>query len=172
MSPSEQTSIRPLTLEDVGDHYVRWMNDPEIIRYLESRFSTHTRESISDFVAAHRPDNGNYLFAIVAMPEGKHIGNIKLGPVNRQHSHADIGILVGERDYWGRGHAGAAIELVTRFAFDVLGLHKVTAGCYGPNVGSRKAFERAGFTVEGTRPDQYLCDGEFVDGILLGRVRQ
>lgn len=171
MLARDHTALRPLTQEDVGEHYLRWLNDPRVNRYLESRFATHTLESIADFVRGHGPGSGNHLFAIVAQPEGRHIGNIKLGPVSSQHRHGDIGILVGEPEYWGQGHASVAIDLLTRFAFEVLGLHKVTAGCYGPNVGSRRAFERAGFVVEGIRPSHYLCDGEFVDGILMARVR-
>jgi RimJ/RimL family protein N-acetyltransferase len=79
-----------------------------------------------------------------------------------------MGLLIGERAYWGRGIATEVISLVARYAFDELRLHKVTAGCYSINRAAIKAFEKAGFVREGLRRKQYECNGEYVDHVLLG----
>jgi RimJ/RimL family protein N-acetyltransferase len=82
-----------------------------------------------------------------------------------------MGLLIGERAYWGRGIATEVISLVSRYAFDELKLRKVTAGCYDTNRGAIKAFEKAGFVREGLRKKQYLCNGEYVDHVMLGLLR-
>lgn len=166
----ERILLRDLRESDVGEAYLRWMNDPEVTHFLESRFERHTPESLRGFVARHARDPGHRLFAITLRQGGRHIGNLKLGPIEERHRRAEIGLLVGERDCWGKGFATEAISLATEYAFRELGLRKVTAGCYAPNEGSLRAFRRAGFAIEGVRKEHCLLDGAFVDLVLLGRI--
>jgi RimJ/RimL family protein N-acetyltransferase len=102
--------------------------------------------------------------------DARHIGNIKLGPINRHHGTGDIGLLIGERSEWGKGHACEAIALFADYAFANLGLAKLTASCYSDNEGSRHAFLKAGFVEEGRRLAQYMSCGKRQDGVMLGRV--
>ena len=166
----ERLVLRPLGLDDVGAAYVGWMNDPDINRFLESRWERHDEDSLAAFVSKASADPDSYLFAIVRKDTGTHIGNIKLGPVDRHHLTGSIGILIGERDSWGQGFGTEAIRSVVTFAFEGLGLHKLTAGCYGPNVESIRSFEKAGFEVESIRPAHYSFEGEWVDGVFLGLI--
>jgi RimJ/RimL family protein N-acetyltransferase len=165
-----RVTLVTLHVEDVTERYVRWMSDPLVIRYLESRHAPSSAERVREFVATTQADADQHLMAIRLQDGDEHIGNIKLGPVNRVHRSADIGIIIGERDQWGKGYATEAIALMTDHAFGTLGLHKLNAGCYAPNEGSARAFEKAGWTREGLRRAQYLSDGEWVDEILVGRA--
>ncbi|HEY1157453.1 MAG TPA: GNAT family protein, partial [Arthrobacter sp.] len=100
------------------------------------------------------------LFAGIFLREGdRHIGNIKLGPINVHHRRADIGLLVGDRACWGKGYASEAIAILSDFAFGRLGLHRLTAGMYAENEGSARAFEKAGYAREGLLRGHWLCDG-------------
>lgn len=162
--------LRVLRPNDVGQSYVGWMKDPLVTRYLEARFGKQTRESIRRFVAAMGRDPSQFLFGIFLKEDDRHIGNIKLGPIDFTHRFATVGLLLGARDCWGRGYATEAIGLVKRFAFRRLRLHRLTAGCYRPNRGSEKAFLNAGFEVEGALRKHYRCGNRYVDGILLGAV--
>lgn len=161
--------LRRLTEEDVSDDYVRWMNDPDINQYLESRFYTHTIESTKAFIRSVTNDN-NYQFGIFVKETGQHIGNIKIGSINHYHKYGDIGFLIGEKDFWGKGIATEAIGLATDFAFNELKLHKLWGGAYSPNAGSVKAFLKNGYQQEGAKKNQYLCHGTYVDDILFGKV--
>lgn len=163
--------LREVRPSDVNERYYRWMNDPEITRFLESRFAPNAIENLRDYVAGKLGDRDNIFLAIVLKEEDRHIGNIKLGPIQWIHRLADIGLLIGEKDYWGKGYATEAIQLVSDYAFNVLNLHKVAAGCYGPNEGSARAFQKAGFVVEGVRKEQFYTNGSYVDDILLGLIR-
>jgi RimJ/RimL family protein N-acetyltransferase len=145
------------------------MNDPEVTRFLESRFASHTPGSLRRFISDAELAADVYLFAIELLDGRRHIGNIKLGPVERHHGRADIGLLIGAKDCWGRGYATEAIETVTGWAFAELGLRKVTAGAYAPNEGSIRAFERAGYHIECVRRDHYVDTHTTVDAVLLAR---
>jgi [ribosomal protein S5]-alanine N-acetyltransferase len=162
--------LRQVCIGDVNENYCKWMNDPEVIQYLESRFESHSIESLLEYVKRFQGDKDNMFFAIVLKGDHKHIGNIKIGPINWFHRFADIGIMIGEKSYWGRGYASEAIILLVEHAFRNLDLHKVTAGCYEQNQGAIKAFQKAGFGIEGIRKKHCLSHGKYVDSILLGQI--
>ena len=167
---SEKIFLRNLSPEDVTQAYVDWMNDPEIVQFTESRFSSHTMESIREFVQACHGDPNVILFGIFDSATEWHIGNIKLGPLNRRHLLGDIGIIIGRREFWGKGIATEAVSLLRDYAFSEVGLHKLTAGCYSTNLGSAKAFEKAGFALEGYRPKHSKAGNEWVDLLEFGCV--
>ena len=50
------------------------------------------------------------------------------------HSHASIGLMLGDKSVWGRGYGAEIIRLVTNYALDELGLISLNAGCYSDNV--------------------------------------
>lgn len=164
----DRVYLRPVVPDDVGEAYCRWMNEPDTNRFLESRFSVHSVASLREYVTARLGDGSNAFFAIVFKEGDRHIGNIKAGPIDPNHHFADIGILIGAKDCWGKGYASEAIRLVVDYAFSVLGLHKLTAGCYAPNLGAIRAFEKAGFVQEGVRRAHCYFEGRYVDDILLG----
>jgi|SRR6266568_4012311 len=161
--------LRPVRRDDVDGPYLTWMNDPEVTKYLESRFTHYTRDDLARYVDDALRQGGVYFFAIVLKDGNRHIGNIKLGPVSREHTRGDVGIIIGEKDCWKKGYATEAVEALSRWAFAELELAKITAGAYSVNKGSVGAFERAGFKVEATLKDHYRCDGRLVDGVLMAR---
>lgn len=152
--------------------YLNWLRDPEVNRYLEVRFSPPpTLASLAQYIEAVRNSPKELFLGMFLPGDLEHIGNIKLGPMNRAHRTAEIGLLIGERSEWGKGHAATAISMISDYAFKDLDLCKLTAGCYSPNVGSIKSFLKAGFVQEGLRLGQWQTDGGRCDGVLLGRLR-
>jgi [ribosomal protein S5]-alanine N-acetyltransferase len=176
MTPKIQIScdtlfLRPLSVEDATQGYLSWLSDPEVVRYLEIRFSIpDSTEELARFIGNINSSQDTLLLGIFLRSDDRHIGNIKLGPINPNHSSADIGLIIGERSQWGKGYACSAINLISEYAFSVLRLAKLTAGCYSENRGSLSAFLRAGFVEEGRRIAQYRVDNKRQDGIFLGRV--
>jgi len=163
--------LRDVRLSDVNERYCAWMNDREVTQYLETRFMPQSPECISAYVSSMAESRDSVFLAMVLREDGRHVGNIKLGPINWMHRFADIALVIGEKSEWGRGYATEAIRVVSNYAFMTLHLHKVTAGCYANNVASTKAFLKAGFSREGLRVQQFFCDGFYVDEVLLGLVR-
>ncbi len=168
-----QIYLRRLKPSDVSMEYVNWLNDPQVNQYLECRFMTHTLEDVEKYVDQLAQDKNHFLFGIFNRSNEAHIGNIKLGLIDFHHHRGDIGIMIGERNYWGKGFATEAIQTMVKFGFDVLKLHKITAGAYANNLGSIRAFEKAGFRREGARRKHYFLESQnqFVDGVLMGILR-
>jgi RimJ/RimL family protein N-acetyltransferase len=167
----ERIYLRRLTEDDVSEEYVKWMNDPDINQYLESRFNVQTIDSTKAFIRSVTNEK-NYQFGIFVKGTSRHIGNIKIGNINPYHKYADVGFLIGEKDFWGKGIATEAIKLITDYAFTVLGLHKLWGGAYAPNVGSQKAFLKNGYQIEGCKKSHCMCDGKYVDSFIFGIVNE
>lgn len=165
----DQVALFLLTPDHVSDAYVAWLQDERINRYLESRFARHDLASTRDFVAQMLASPHQLMLGIRSLAlDGQHIGNIKIGPIDRQHGLGEVGILLGDPQSWGKGIGRAAIARLTDIARRDLGLRKLTAGCYASNIGSEKAFRAAGFEVEGVRRRHFLLNGQPEDLTLLG----
>lgn len=170
----ERVRLRLVELTDCTDDYVAWLGDEEVNRYLETRWSVQTLSSIREFVAAMLVSHHSYLFGIFDREAGRHVGNVKLGPIERRHLYADVSYFLGDRSAWGKGYATDAVVCATRFGFDRAGLHRVQAGFYETNVGSQRVLEKAGFVYEG-RLAKKLRQREgapFEDHLWFGALRE
>jgi RimJ/RimL family protein N-acetyltransferase len=119
--------LRLLTPDDVSKTYVAWMNDNEIIQYLESRWSVQTLETVRTFVQSMSDSPKDFLFGMFLNEIHQHIGNIKIGSIHFIHRHGDVGLIIGDKASWGKGIAFEAISLITRYGFEELNLNKLTA---------------------------------------------
>lgn len=164
--------LREVGPSDINEVYYHWMNDFEITQYLESRFFPNSDESLRNFVNEQSLRRDTAFLAIILKNNQRHIGNVKLGPINWIHRFASIGIVIGDKSSWRKGYATETIQLITQYAFNKLNLHKVTAGAYASNPGAIKAFEKAGFEREGILKKHYFFKGKHVDAILLGKTNE
>jgi RimJ/RimL family protein N-acetyltransferase len=158
--------LRPLQPQDIDERYLGWFRDERVTCYLESK-DISSDEVLTHLVSGFTEDKW-YMYAIVEQQSNKHVGNIKLGPINRKHHTADLSIVIGDVDSWGKGYATTAVSLATRIAFEQFGMRKLRAGVIGGNHGSIRAFENAGWTVEAELPFDVLHQGQAKSRFLLG----
>ena len=163
--------IRILSSGDVGDEYVEWMRDEETVRFLESRWKTYTLENLKEYVKKINESYADFLFGIFLKENNEYIGNIKVGDINRIHQHGNVGIMIGDKNSWGKGCAKESIQLVTKYAFEELNLNKLIAGIYANNMGCYKAFLNAGYNEAGRLKRHLFYKGKFVDKIIVEKNR-
>jgi len=160
--------LRNVRCQDIRKGYLRWMNDPEVTQFLECRFQKHTEGELRDFVKDMEEDPSNVFLAIVLREGDRHIGNLKISLIDWYHRFADIGLLIGDKSCWGQGFGSEAIRLATDYSFGVLELHSLTAGLYDANIGSFRAFLKAGWKQQGLRKNRCLHQDQYTDEILMG----
>lgn len=166
----ENIFLKLLSSEDVTEAYVNWMRDPEVIKYLESRWNVFTFDDLKEYVKTTNDGRTNFLFGIFDIQSGKHIGNIKIGSIHPIHRNGDIGLIIGEKEFWGKNIATEAIKLITEYAFKHLNMHSLKAGMYKDNIGSLKSFEKNGYKIIGTHSKHCFCNGEYVDSIIVEKL--
>lgn len=162
--------LKPMAPPDVTDAYLRWLTDPEIVRFLEARFQNHTLESLRRYVASF-DFKDSFLFGVfTADAIQTHIGNVTLYR-NPHHGTVAFGYMIGERRYWGTTVATESLVLTFDFVFEQLGARKIWGTAYGGNLGSTFNFKKFGFTREGILRG-HLVDGDKVtDSIYYGLLR-
>lgn len=163
--------LRSLTKKDINKRYLAWVNDPEVTRYLEAGRSPVSKRGLEDFYKKISKNKNAKMFAIVTKRRDIHIGNIKLGGINWIHKFADLGIMIGEKKYWGRGYGQEACGLLLEYAFKKLNLNKVILGVHAAHEPAIKAYHKAGFQIEGRLKKMLYLDGRYVDKVIMGISR-
>lgn len=144
---SKRLILKALSQEHFSVEYVKWMNDPEVFNYLETGGNYTLKELKSYISEIHKK---NILFWAIHIKEtGKHIGNIKIDPINTRRSTGEYGIMMGDRSEWGKGYAKEASILVINFCFNNLNLRKITLGVISDNEKAVKLYRNLGFEIEG-----------------------
>ena len=156
---------RSLHLENA----LRWLNDPEITECLKFDLGV-TRKQEEAFFDRIESGNGNeFTWAIVDGLSGRHVGFIALQGISWRHRSAVGGIVLGERDSWGKGFATDAIRVRTRFAFDQLGLHRVEGHTMNPAM--CRVYEKCGYQHEGTLRRKFWRGGRWHDADFYAILR-
>jgi RimJ/RimL family protein N-acetyltransferase len=146
-----------------------WANDPELMRLMDRRQPVTAVEHEAWFASLGRRTDCSY-FAIETTDGGVHIGNVWLWDIDRRNRKAELRVVVGDMTARGKGLGAEAIDRLCRHGFDDLGLHRIYAYVLGINPTARRAFERAGFVLEGTLRDDRWAVDRFIDSYLLARV--
>jgi RimJ/RimL family protein N-acetyltransferase len=147
-----------------------WANDQELARLLDRAWPVTDVEHERWFAAL--PSNPDCSFhAVETVPDGRHVGNVWLHGIDWRHRKAEVRIVLGDRSGTGRGLGPEALQLICRHAFERLNLHKVYAYVLDFNPPARRAFEKAGFTVEGVLREDRWAGDRYCDVYLLARLR-
>lgn len=167
---------RPATR--LAERIWRWEADDEIAFMSGSDEELPTPEDIAEALAAWtRPDRQDlHVFSILLKDSEDPIGYLQVANIDPQRQGCDLGILIGEKPYWGRGLGQEALRAAISYCFDDLALNRIGAEIYAINPRSIRLFEACGFRREGTVRDEVVkeIDGErrFVDGYRYSLLRR
>jgi RimJ/RimL family protein N-acetyltransferase len=156
-------------VDDITPEYVSWLNDPAVVQFSNQQFRQHSIESSQDYVNSF-VGTDNELFKIVHAETGSLIGSVN-AYVDPRHLVADIGIMIGNKSFWGQGLGGEAWSLVMEFLFADRGMRKVTGGTLATNKGMIEVMNRCGMHLEGVREKHFMLAGLAVDIQLFARFR-
>jgi RimJ/RimL family protein N-acetyltransferase len=167
----EKVYLRPLEESDLGEEYLSWLNDDEVTRYMETGAFPVTPADLRRYLERFQNSTTDLIFAIVDRQSDQHMGNVTLNHINWIHRTADTGIMIGRKEFCGKGYAFEAWSLLIEYAFTRLGLRRIIAGAIAGNTASVKVLTKLGFKIEGTRRQHALVDSEYRDGIQFGLFR-
>src|SRR5207245_3395377 len=112
-------------------------------------FYPSTPEKQAAYYRQLQSDASQITLAIECTEDCRHIGNATLKDLDWIHRTAELGIVIGEKAYWGRGFGTQAWWLITRYGFLTLNLNKITARIFKGNDRSMGMALRSGYVVEG-----------------------
>jgi len=164
--------LRSLVEDDCSVNYVSWLNDCEINQYLETRWNNHTCTDVRRFILEMAESIDSILFGIFLMDDGSHIGNVKVGPINKNHLYGSVSYFIGDKASWGYGYGTEAVKLITKFCFDELNINKCVAGVYSGNYASQKVLEKSGYVQEGCAKEQLRGINGWEDYLIYGIINK
>ena len=153
--------LRRFEASDLTEAYLGWLNDPEVTRFSNQRFRSHTRESATAYIESFAASPSLFLSVCEADTRAP-IGTMT-AYANSPHATCDVGIMIGERSFWGGGYGQDAWNTLTGWLLSEAGVRKLTAGCLAKNFAMITLMERSGMAREAVRTDQELLDGEPCD---------
>lgn len=153
--------------------FVRWLNDREVTRNLliRSPLSLATEENWYQNMLS-RPAEQHPMVIEVELEDGwTPIGTCAFHEVDWTHRSAEFGILIGEKSQWNRGWGRKAVRLLLYQGFANLNLHRIYLHVFSSNPRAIRAYQAAGFSVEGRLREDIFQDGQYIDALVMGILR-
>ena len=151
-----------------------WRRDSEYSRLLDSdpvrlRSVGQTKEWLEKQQKADAFEEIG--FVIRALKEDKPIGFVGLDGISWHNGNSWVGIGIGDREYWGKGCGTDAMQIIARYAFEELGLHRLTLNVFAYNTRAIRVYEKVGYKVEGRVLEAVHREGKLWDIIFMGLLR-
>ncbi|MBD7983472.1 GNAT family N-acetyltransferase [Sporosarcina sp. Sa2YVA2] len=168
-----KVEIRELTLDDVEDRY-QWCLDKEVTKHLNmpEKFPPFSREETQIWIEMCINKRNGYEQKAIVTEERKHIGWVDLKNIDRMNRHAELGIAIGDKTYWGKGYGLAAMKEMLLWGFNELELNKIWLRVEVDNEKAIKSYTRMGYVEEGILRQDRLRNGEFVDRVRMSILKQ
>ena len=161
--------LKPLCSENITPFY-QWIRDEEAIIYSLSCFQKmKTDEQIEEWFASSISDKQNSNHAIFV--DDVFVGYAGICGISKSNNSGEYFIFIGDKEYWGKGVGTEVTKLIVKKAFKELGLNRIMLTVSVPNKAGVKAYERAGFILEGRLREAALRNGEYHDKLIMSILK-
>lgn len=164
----EKIYLRAIAKSDVNAEYLNWLNDKETTKGLASGLFPSTLQELDQFVEKAIHNRDVILFAICDSATDLHIGNIKIDHFDWVSRTCELGLLIGNKSYWGKGIGYEACKLTLHYAFHSLNIRKVALAVYANNQAAIGLYKKLGFVMEGSLRQHVYDNGEYFDKHFMG----
>ena len=155
--------------------FLKWVNDPEVCEYLE-HFTVLNRiheeawfENVSSGPRTELP-----LVIEVSQPNSDEwvpIGNLSFMNIHSVHRSAEIGIMIGEKQFWNQGYGTEALRRMCQYGFEELNLHRIFLRVFEGNERGKRAYQKVGFVYEGTMRQARYHLGRYWDVDIMSIIK-
>lgn len=164
-----QIMIRPIEEEDT-DLIIQWRNK-DFVRQNFIYQNDFTKEEHMSWYKNKVLTQEVYQFIIINKELDRPVGSIYLRDIDLINKKAEYGIFIGEEDSLGKGYGTEAGNLILKFAFETLKLHKVFLRVFNSNKGAVKSYQHIGFKEDGVFRDDVLLNDEYHDILFMSILR-
>lgn len=168
----QRVYLRAISVDDATEEYLSWLNDEETTKGLASGLYPSTIEELKTFISGIVGNKRAVMFAICDIENNVHIGNIKLDNFDWVSRTCELGLLIGNKNYWGKGIGYEVCKLAIEYAFNDLNIRKVLLAVYENNPAAIALYTKLGFVREGALRKHIFEGGHYYDKILMGLFRE
>jgi RimJ/RimL family protein N-acetyltransferase len=166
----EKVLLRPFLVEQDLPVLRLVMQDPEVGRLTDSPavepWDDEAEDRFRTWYGTRHEQRDRLDLAVIEQTTGACVGEVVLNQWDAGNRSCNFRILLAAAGQ-DRGLGTEATRLIVGYGFEELGLHRISLGVFSFNPRARRAYEKAGFVMEGVRRDAYLSDGVWVDDIVM-----
>ena len=145
---TERFQLKTLTVDDATEEYLSWFSSSkEVGEYIAYAKTNADINKLKQYVK-EREDREDVLFLGIFTDSGQHIGNIKYEPINTKDKSATMGILIGDKEWRGKGVATEVIKASSNYLVDQCGINTILLGVDKNNKAAIVAYQKIGFKVK------------------------
>lgn len=171
MIVGDNIRFRKVERHDI-QRFVTWFNDPEVREGLSVflPMSVMEEEKWLEEMLIRPNEERPFVIEILENQEWVVIGNCCFFDINWRIRSAEIGIVIGEKDYWNKGFGTKAMKLFVDLGFGSYNLNRIYLRVFETNLRAIKCYEKAGFVQEGLQRDGYYQNGEYINVIHMSML--
>jgi diamine N-acetyltransferase len=153
--------------------FVTWLNDPEV------------RENISIYIPLSINQEEEWFNSMLKQPleeqpltievlqgeEWSVVGNMSLFKLDLHNRSAEVGIFIGDKQYWGQGYGVDAMRLMQRHGFNHLNLNRIYLRVNETNQRGIRCYEKSGFKLEGKLRQAQFLNGKYIDTLWMAILK-
>jgi RimJ/RimL family protein N-acetyltransferase len=144
---TERFQLKTLTTKDVTDKYLSWFNElQEAGRYISFAHKKVSANDLTQYIK-DRENRKDVLFLGIFTSSGQHIGNIKYEPINLETESATMGILIGDKEWRGKGVASEVIKSSSEYLKNIYRIKRIELGVDKDNTPAVSAYKKTKFKV-------------------------
>jgi RimJ/RimL family protein N-acetyltransferase len=144
---SERCYLRKLSVNDDLTNYLYWMQTPSNNPFILSAALSYDLNQLKNFINTCNNQSDVNLFGIFTNKDGIHIGNIKFDEINSLNKSAKFGILIGDKNFRGKGFAKEAIIASVLWLKDNYDIETIKLGVDIKNISAINLYLKLGFKI-------------------------
>lgn len=153
--------------------FVEWLNDPEVIEGLIFMHPLSLEEEKQWFEnLADRPQSERPL--AIEIQDGEQwriIGNCGFHNISQINRSSEVGIFIGDKSLWNYGYGTETMQLLLKHGFETLNLNRISLVVYDDNLRAIRAYEKAGFVLDGRLRQAKYKNGRYGDELIMSVLR-
>jgi len=163
--------IRPLKKNDLSQTII-WLKDPEINKFLAATFEDLDLKKELDWLSEMNNSLIDFIFAVEDKKNKRYIGNCGLHKVDWGNKTCEFGVVIGDKEYWGKKFGTDIINGIAKIAFKKLKLIKIKLFVYEYNERAISAYKKCGFEVRDILKGDHLFENCCWDTIVMEKSAQ
>ncbi|MBN2788922.1 MAG: GNAT family N-acetyltransferase [Candidatus Delongbacteria bacterium] len=159
----EKCYLSPINIDD-HEQYTEWLNDLEITSNLGASRGVIALNTEREYLEKLSREHN---YAIIDKETDTLIGNCGFHKIDTISRNAEIGIFIGNKDFWDRGYGTDAMKQLMKYGFDHLNFRNIMLKVFSFNERAMASYRKCGFKEIGRRRNSILMYGKEYDDVMM-----
>lgn len=160
----EKIYLKPISVKH-AEIFLKWINDPEVNKYMIGLKIAKTVEEEIEWIKNIQNNPNEEVWSIFIKENDKIIGNVGFHELDNPDNNYRIGIVIGEKEEWGKGYATDAFKVAKKYLREEKAAKTINLTCHVDNIPAQKVYKKSGFEIKGTQKkdneDMYYLELKF-----------